>query len=202
MTDLTNLPPSTTPREFLQLVMDAVKDEPAPENASPDKGQITLTGDEGGQWTVGFEDGRLQFVEGTTDNPALAVNLSVDDWRAFMLGSVRDAIKAEVETPPLDPRMIAELYKNQDKVEQLKAIPASIALVITAEDGPHRVTIATGGAPLDVDNPQATVNVSLENFIPLATGKEDPTQAFFGGKLTIEGDVNPVMMLGMSLMQG
>ena len=202
MTDLMNLPLSTTPREFLQHIVDAVKDQPAPDNASPDKGQITLTGDGGGQWSVGFVDGKLQFAEESVDAPALAVHLSVDDWRAFMLGSVADAVKAKVETPPLDPRMLADLYKNADKIETLKAIPASIALVIQTDDGDHRVTIATGGAPLDPEKPQATVSVTLDNFIPLITGEEDPTQAFFGGKLVLDGDVNAVMNLGMTLMQG
>lgn len=200
MTDLTNLPASTTPAEFIQHVQDALKEYPAPADASPDKAQFTLSGDGGGQWYMGFVDGQLQVDEGTTEAPPVAISLSVDAWRSFMLGPVRDAVKAEVETTAFDPALIADLYKNADKVEALKAIEGNLQLVVNAEDGDHKLTITTGGVAADVENPTAKVSVALADFVAMVSGKENPQQAFFMGKLQVDGDLNLLMQMAGQLM--
>ena len=87
MDDLTNLSPDISPDAFFALVAETLANEAAPDNARPEKAQITLAGDGGGTWVSGFENDRLVISAGSTDNPPVHLTLTVDDWRAFVAGA-------------------------------------------------------------------------------------------------------------------
>src|SRR5689334_11144390 len=94
-TDFANLPADITPGAFFAAIADALKDEPAPANAAPDKLLLHVTGDGGGTWAMGFVGGRLAIDPGNASKPPMQVTTSIDDFRAFVAGSIRDAVKAK-----------------------------------------------------------------------------------------------------------
>lgn len=203
MSDLINLPRDITPTAFFELVAKELAKVPAPPNASADKAVVALTGDGGGSWVMGFEDGQLEIAQGSVPGAPLAVSMTVGDWRELVAGRVRDAVTAEVKTAAFDPAQLAKLYQSADKVERLKALQGSLKLVIEdSEVGKHyAVVVATGGATPDPASATATVSVTLADFVPLAAGRENPQQAFFMGKIRIDGDMNHVMgMMAISMM--
>jgi putative sterol carrier protein len=62
--------------------------------------QITVVGDHGGNWTITIKDQKIETKEGTTEAPALALNMAEKDFmdlvnkrisaeRAFFSGKVR-----------------------------------------------------------------------------------------------------------------
>lgn len=203
MSDLTDLPPDITPADFIKIVEETLANEPVPENASPEKGQITLTGDGGGQWTLGFVDGKLKFEAGTAAEPPMQLTMSVDDWRAFVAGALRDAVKEHVDTAALDPKTLSELYKSTEMVDKVKEIKGDLQMVIEDGDKQYVLTVTTGGVAPNADEPTARVLVTKDDFALLAAGKENPQQAFFMGKVRIEGDMNHVMgLMGLMMSAG
>jgi putative sterol carrier protein len=203
MLELTSLSRDVTPHAFFQLVETSLASQPAPPGASDDKAVMELTGQGGGSWTMGFEGGQLKIREGTVANPPLAVNMSVLHWRELVAGRVRDAVKSEVNVSAFDPGSLGKLYQSADKVERLKTLKGSLKFVIEdaeAKDA-YVVLVATGGAPRDQAVATATVSVSLPDFVPIAAGRENPQQAFFMGKIRIDGDMNHVMgLMAISMM--
>ena len=195
MADLTNLPHDITPADFFKLVDETLANEAAPDNARPEKAQITLSGDGGGSWTSGFADGRLVVEEGTTENPPVALTLSVDDWRAFVAGKVRDALKEHVDQALIDPKALSKLYASADKVDQVMALKGNLQAVIEDGDTTYTATVTTGGIAPDTENPTARIVVALPDFVLIASGQENPQMAFFSGKIRVEGDMNHVMGL-------
>ena len=202
MSDLTNLPRDITPDEFFRLIEEAMEKEAAPPTASAEKTQITLTGDGGGEWTMGFEGGRLRCQPGTTDGPPVHITATVEDWRELVAGDLRDEVKKATGVGALDPTKISELYESADKVEQIKAIVGDMAVEVVNTDAgkTHRWLVATGGAEVKAGEPSTTVSVDFGDFIDMATGKENPQQAFFTGKIRIDGDMKFLMQLFGVLM--
>ena len=195
MSDLTNLPHDITPADFFKLVNETLANEPAPDNARPEKAQFTLEGDGGGTWVSGFSDGRLVIEEGTTETPPVALTLSVDAWRAFVAGPVRDALKEHVDQTLIDPSQLSKLYESADKVDQVMALKGTLAVVIENDGTDYSALLTTGGISPDAANPTAKVSMTLPDFVTIASGQENPQMAFFSGKIRVEGDMNHVMGL-------
>ncbi|PIE20403.1 MAG: hypothetical protein CSA66_00530 [Proteobacteria bacterium] len=199
MADITNLPADISPAAFFTLVEQALASEPAPAGASPDKLQIYLEGDDGGAWTLGFVDGALKVVSEDVGGTPLQVSLTVDDWRALVAGSVRDAIAAKVDKHiGFDPETVAQLYQVTYKTEQIKALSGDLQIVIEdkGNGNDHKLTLTFGGGEPKPAAPTTTVSVDLDDFIDMANGEVQPQAAFFMGKIRLDGDMN----LAMSLM--
>ncbi|MCB9732968.1 MAG: SCP2 sterol-binding domain-containing protein [Deltaproteobacteria bacterium] len=203
MADLANLPNDITPDHFFELVESALADEPAPSGASPEKLLIHLNGDGGGTWALGFQDGKLTAKKNVGEkDPPLQLSMTVDDWRAFVAGRVRDAVAAKVNVG-FDAKQVAKLYRVTNKTDQVKAFKGNLQLVVEDKEkgGAHRVTLTFGGAGPVTDNPETTVSVDLEDFVGLAGGEINAQTAFFMGKIRLDGDMNLAMSL-MALAQG
>lgn len=193
MSDLANLPSDITTEDFFRMLEEALADEPMPQGASAEKAAIRLVGD--GEWSMGFEDGKIAFKKEEVAEPPVRITLTVDDWRAFLAGRVRDAVSEHVDTKALDPKGLAKLYRSAEKVDQIKALKGDVKFTVRDEDhgAQYSVTITTGGGEPNVDAPTTAAAVTLANFIDLATGKENPQTAFFTGKIELDGDLNFVM---------
>ncbi len=79
-----------------------------------------------------------------------------------------------------------------------------IAKVIKFDFGDHgKVRIDGVSRPNTVDNDDAaadcTIKVSMEDFLDIASGKQNPQMAFMMGKLKVEGDMGVAMQLGKIL---
>ena len=201
MADLNNLPLDISPASFFALVEETMANESAPAGASPEKAQITLTGDGGGQWTMGFVDNKLSITEDSAQNPPVQATTSVDDWRALVAGSIATTIREATGDVAVDPSKLATLYKSSTLVEQIKAYPGDLQVTLTADDGnKHVFTLTFGGAAPKPDTPTANVGIQLGDLVAMLKGEMQPQEAFFMGKIEIGGDMNFVMGLFGVLM--
>ncbi len=201
MTDFTNLPADITPTAFFSLVEDALKHEPAPSNAAPDKLLIHVVGDGGGTWAMGFEGGRLAIAPGTASTPPVQVSVSTDDLRAFVAGSIRDAIKAKAGGRTIDAREISKVYAITGKTEQIKSFSGDVQLVVENAGAAHRLTLTFGGGAPKASAPNTTISVGLSDFLGMLGGEVNPQMAFMMGQIRLDGDMNLAMGLA-SLMMG
>lgn len=195
MSDLTNLPADITPKDFFALVAETVASEAAPDNPRPERGQITLQGEGGGAWNFGFRDGNLTIEAGEASGAPVHLALSVEDWRAFVAGTVRDALQEHVESAVIDPAALTKLYESAEKVDQVMALKGTLRVTIEDEGRDYLATIATGGADPAEEPATASINMTLADFGLIASGAENPQMAFFSGKIRVDGDMNHVMGL-------
>lgn len=202
MSDLSKLPSDITPDAFFALLEEALASEPAPANASPDKLQVYLEGDGGGAWSIGFDGGRLACAAGVAASPPLQISLTVGDWRAFVAGRVRDAVAARVDVG-FDASQAAKLYRITHKTEQVKAFSGNLQVIVEdkAESSDYKLTLTFGGGTPNAAAPDTTVALDLDDFVSLAAGELNAQQAFFNGKIRLDGDMNLAMGL-MALAQG
>jgi len=200
MTDFANLPADITPAAFFALVEEALKDEPAPANAAPEKLVIHVSGDGGGTWAMGFEGGRLAITQGDAGSPPLQVSMSSDDLRAFVAGSVRDAIKSKAGGKSIDAKQVAKIYRITGKTDQVKAYTGDLSLVVENGAASHKLTLTFGGKAPNVGAPTTTISISLEDFLAMLGGELNPQAAFFAGKIRLDGDMNLAMGLAAMAM--
>lgn len=199
-TDFANLPADITPAQFFAAVTEALKDEPAPAGAAPDKLVMHIGGE---TWAMGFTDGRLAIDQGGAAKPPLQISSTLEDFRTFAAGKVRDAMKAKAgsKAAAIDAKQIAKLFRVTHKTEQVKAYSGDLQLVV--EDGAtkYKLTLTFGGGTPNPASPTTTISLTLEDFLALAGGELNPQAAFFAGKIRLDGDMNLAMGL-MALSMG
>lgn len=203
MTDFANLPADITPGAFFSAIAEALKDEPAPANAAPDKLLLHVWGDAGGTWAMGFEGGRLVINEGSADKPPLQISTTTDDLRAFIAGSIRDAVKAKAgpQAAAIDAKQVAKLFRITGKTEQVKAYTGDLQLVVENAGSAHKLTLTFGGGAPNPAAPTTTISIALDDFLAMTSGELNPQAAFFAGKIRLDGDMNLAMGL-MAMAMG
>ncbi|MGM0574229.1 MAG: SCP2 sterol-binding domain-containing protein [Myxococcota bacterium] len=204
MKELLDLPRNVMPAEFVAKVRELVADEPAPPGASDDKAVFTLVGPGGGAWNAGFEESGLVIGDGAVDSPSVQITMSVADWREFVAGRVRDAVKDQLDTTLLDPRALGLIYEDPQKVERLRQFSGDIQIIVEdrEDDADYTMTVTLGGDTPSVDEPTTTVRISMEDLVALAKGGENLQEAFFAGRIRLDGDMNLAMALMTALMEG
>ena len=197
LSDLTNLPRTIVPEAFFEKVMELVADIPAPAEAAEDRALVRLEGMGGGQWNVGFVDGRAQIREGEISDPTVQVSLSVIDWREFVVGRVRDVVTPGMDKNLLDPRMIVRIFDDRDAVEAVRDFQGTIKLTVRdpEEDGDYVLFVTLGGQAETREEPATTVEISLGDLASLVRQESTPQAAFFAGQIRIDGDMNLAMAL-------
>jgi len=203
MTNFSNLPSDITPGAFFAAIEEALAAEPAPANAAPDKLLLHISGQAGGTWAVGFEGGRLRIVEGLADQPPLQVSASIEDFRAFVAGSVRDAVKAKAgsKASAIEPSQVAKLFRITNKTEQVKAYKGDLQLRVEDGADAHKLTLTFGGGTPQPAAPTTTISITLDDFLALTGGELNAQAAFFAGKIRLDGDMNLAMGL-MAMAMG
>ncbi len=196
-TNLTDLPEDIAPATFFQLVAAELAAQPVPPGAPEDEAVVTLTGDGGGSWTIAVQGGEVTVREGAAQAPLLHATMTVDDWRSFVAGRVRDIVRDAAGRLVFDPAELAKLQERAGAVKALRDLPGTLVVRLDdAEAGAtHTLGLTTGGAPVAVDAPTATITIKVEDMAGLIAGHEDPMAAFFSGKIALDGDMNHVMGL-------
>ncbi len=197
LTHLTDLPEDIAPAAFFQLVAEELAAQPVPPGAPDGEAVVTLTGDGGGSWTIAVQGGEVTVSEGSAEAPIVHATMTVEDWRSFVAGRVRDVVRDAAGRLVFDPAELTKLQERASAVEALRALPGT--LVVRLEDGEaggtYTLGLTTGGAPVSVDAPTATITIKIEDMASLIAGHEDPMTAFFSGKIALDGDMNHVMGL-------
>lgn len=196
MTDFANLPADITPAAFFKAVEDALANEPAPAGASPEKLVFHVDGEAGGSWSMGFVGGRLKIDEGAGPGAPLQVSATTHDFRAFIAGEIRDAIKARSGGKgQIDAKKMARLFRVTEKTDQVKAFSGDLQLRMDDGAKSYKLTLTFGGGTPKPAAPTTTIKMELSDFLALTAGELNPQAAFFAGKISLDGDMNLAMGL-------
>jgi putative sterol carrier protein len=97
----------------------------------------------------------------------------------------------------MNAKAVSQALINRFDPAKAKGISAVIQINPSgADDGPHAINIADGQANIvegSADNPNATIDVAVQDWADINTGKLDPTMAFMSGKLRVGGDLGLMM---------
>lgn len=151
--------------------------------------RVELEGTGGGEWNLAVTGAKLELVK--SGEPDVVVAQSVDDWRAA-------TDLAPQGSSPRDMLMLDPATQ-----QALAAIKGVVRFEVTGfADRTWRLTVAfgKGSAPARPMEPQATITVDAETQKLLLAGKMMPPEAYFAGKIQIQGDMNLAMQLGMAMM--
>jgi len=202
MADLMNLPRMIMPAAFTELLAEAMSEIEPPADASADRVAVFISGPGGGDWHMGVTDGAFDVVEGATEAPLVSISLTVADWREFIAGRVRDVVKEQSNRSLLDPRGLAKLQGSGERASRLRGFSGDIQCIVedADEDAEYVATFTLGGQGPNVTSPTTTIRIDLGFLGRLASGAENVQNAFFAGKIRIDGDMNLAMGLMTAVM--
>ncbi len=158
---------------------------------------VRVTGDNGGEWAIGLDNGEVAISEGLKDDSLVTITISEGNFVEAVTGK-----RAEVPlgmpggaAGGMDPLKAIEEMKS--KMDALKNISGSFQFKID-DDSPFAATIKFAG-PM-TEEPTATIIINSETATELATGELNPQAAFMSGKLQIQGDMGLLMQLAQFMM--
>ena len=202
MIDLTDLPRMIMPATLAEHVEEALKDVTPPPGATADRVSAHVHGPGGGQWHIGVRDGVFDLASGVCEAPLMTMSLSVSDWREFVAGRVRDTMLQHVKRSMLDLAALSNIQGSSERATRVRALEGAIHFVVQdkEEDAEYGVTLTFGTSEGGKASATTTVSVDLDYLGHLVSGQETPQNAFFAGKIRIEGDMNLAMALMSAMM--
>ena len=177
-----------------------------------------ITGDGGGEWTVGVKDGIVKVSEGIGE-PDVTTTISAKDWIAITLGKLdgmtaftSGRLKAEGDmslltkaakffkkyTPPkAAPEVtVADIFGTMEgrvNPKGVEGVTAEYGYKITGDGGGEwTVGVKDGVVKVSegIGEPDVTTTISAKDWIAITLGKLDGMTAFTSGRLKAEGDMN------------
>ena len=202
MVDLLNLPRMIMPAAFTELLAEALGELTPPPDATDDRVAVSVSGPGGGEWHIGVTDGVFDITEGATDSPLVSISLAVSDWREFVAGRVRDVASEHADTSLFDPRALTKLQGSGERAERIRGFAGDIQCIVEdkEEDAEYTATFTLGGGTPNLAAPTTTIRVDLAYLGRLVSGEENVQNAFFAGKIRIDGDMNLAMGLMTAVM--
>jgi len=184
--------------EWMPMAAERLKDV-VKENAGDASGTLItakVTGDGGGEWSLGIADGELEVMEGARDDAAITLEASATNFLDVVSGRRDDVILAPLEKKgggggSADPGeivgMVARIAERARKVE------GSVGLNVEDPKEPFNLLVKFAGP----DTPEATVTVSvkLADLRKLASGEMSPQRAMLTRKIKIKGAMGFLLKL-------
>jgi hypothetical protein len=197
MDQLTDLPRNIVPEEFFERVLTSLVDLGDIESVIPEHALIRLEGAGGGTWFLAVREGRPVIRPGDTADPVLQITLRVSDWREFVAGRVRDELQRHLSVNLLDPRTLLRILTSEEALALVRDLSGDVQIVVE-DDAEHLSYVGTitlgSGAPC-IESPTTRVTVELEDAGRIVRGEASPQEAFFTGRIRVDGDMNLAMAL-------
>lgn len=157
-----------------------------------DKTQFNVIGE--GSWHSQVVDGRMVVRDEPADDPLLQITTTADDWDALFTGPYAQLL---VPTDPskADEGLMAmnKIILDEQKRARMRMLSGDLQIVLQTADGDYRITFTLGGKPYDHDEPTCKITVKLEDWMAIMKKQLNPQEAFFQGKIRMEGDMNLAM---------
>lgn len=196
MTTIQRPPRDITPKDFFENWLPAEYQRLSASAASPPpdlRAQVRLEGEGGGTWALTLASGELSVATGPADQADIAVEQTVQDWRAITVGEDGDGPDL---TPP-EGISIEHWFVNPAIHQALAAARGTLRFEIPGFRGrTFAAQLRFHGAA----TPEATISIDAGTVTAIREGALPPAQAFFAGKIQITGDSAFAMQIGMAVM--
>ena len=148
---------------------------------------VRVTGDGGGEWTVGLANGSTAITPGLDPQALLTFVVSEENFIQSVTGQLDDLRMKAQDSPP-DVELSPEAIRKQAEeiIAALKGLNGSLRASVDDPDRPLAVTVKFAGEMKD--RPDCEIKVKLEDVKAIASGELDPQSAFMGGRCQIEDE--------------
>ncbi|MBK7578863.1 MAG: SCP2 sterol-binding domain-containing protein [Myxococcales bacterium] len=147
-----------------------------------------------GEWTLRLKDGELEVSDGMQDDVIIQVTVAAEDFAPIF---VQGAILQEGQEIKPEQQVMAfkALTVDAERVKLVKGIAGTVAFVVEAEGGSHKLGITPGSGAPKLDAPDCRLECKMNDFMDMQTGKQNPMQLAMSGKIKIVGNAQIPMAL-------
>jgi putative sterol carrier protein len=188
-------PPSDiTPQAFFETWLPAQL--PAGQGTqAPLTVRVELEGDGGGAWDVQSGPGGVAVEPAGAGTPDVTLHQTVADWRAIIGGEPGAVSLAPPQASPTD-----LLFLDRTAQQIVQTTKGTFRFEVTGYNGrTWALSVKIGPQPLAAQ-PDATISVDAETYAAMLARTLPAPQAYFQGKVKIDGDATLAMQLAMALM--
>lgn len=145
-------------------------------------------------WSLRVKQGELLIQSGVEDDVIVQVTVPEADFKPVV---VRGAELQESEVLGAEKQILAfrVLTSDPDRVALVRNVRGSMAFVINAGAGTHKLVITPGNALPNFDQPECRLECLMSDFMDMQTGKLNPMQLAMSGRIRILGNAQIPMAL-------
>ena len=156
--------------------------------------RVDVTGDSGGTFFLNIADGELEPGDAATHEPFLTLIQERDHFERLALEAGDSALGFLGGLSGL----AGEMKLTKERIDALAGAPGTIRFCLSGEGGFDLVAHFGGGEP--APEPETTITVEMSAYQQLKSGELNPQDAFLGGQIQVEGDMQAAMQLALTMM--
>ncbi len=147
-----------------------------------------------GEWSMRIEDGELRVSSGMADDVVLQITASEADFGPIF---VQGAVQQEGAPVGAEQQVLAfkVLTVDEERIKLVKGIAGSVAFVIDSEGVTHRLAVTPGAQTPKLDDAECRLEMKMNDFMEMQTGKQNPMQLAMSGRIKIVGNAQIPMAL-------
>jgi alkyl sulfatase BDS1-like metallo-beta-lactamase superfamily hydrolase len=154
--------------------------------------------DQGEEYSLRLDHGRLLCSTGMAEDTLLQVTLTVTDFERLFVGAAERAAGR-----PLDPERhliaLRALGIDSERAALVRQATGSVALELREGEHLYRVVLTPGSAQPQLEQPACRITLDYQDWLDIEDGKVVPLQLLLAGKLLIQGNAQPLMALVATL---
>jgi hypothetical protein len=155
---------------------------------------VQVAGDDGGKFFLNIDGGHLTPGDKPTHPPVLTLVQSRRDYERL----IRDAGDSALGFLGGLSGLAGEMKLTKSRLDVLAGVTGTLFFEVTGDEGFAILThFGEGGAK---ETPDTTIRVHPEVYAELRAGRLDAQNAFMGGKLQVEGDLQLAMQVALAAM--
>ena len=156
--------------------------------------RIVIEGDGGGTFFLNVSDGELAPGDAATHPPFLTL---VQERAHF------ERLAAEAGDSALGflgglSGLAGEMKLTKERIDAMAAAPGTFLFSLVGDGGFDLVAHFGQGEP--AEEPATTITVEMSAYQQLRSGELNPQDAFLGGQIQVEGDMQAAMALALIMM--
>lgn len=187
-----SIPNDVNPREYyldiLPKIFKPLKSKYPPNSET--RLRIKVIGPNGGSWNVVIDDKfKLSVSEGISGKPQIAIEMRESDWRDMVLGKIR---------------VLTSIYnllspkKSKADYRGTLDLKGKLVMILLKRDGDEiEIVLLFKG----VEKPETKIKMAMNDYLDLMKGAIEADNAYFKGKIEIEGDIIFAMQAGQYLFR-
>lgn len=158
---------------------------------------VHLEGDGGGHFVLDVRESVLTVrpAGAPGPDPQVTMRQTVADWRAVAVGEEGAIDLAPPQASPLD-----VLFVDPSSRQVMAAVKGTVRFEVTGYNGRTWWMLVKFGPQPEAERPDATIAVDAETYSRMLARKLAPPEAYFSGKIVLQGDTSLAMQLGMAML--
>jgi len=149
---------------------------------------------DGGEWSLRLKDGELSVTQNMDDDVIIQITVSQQDFDPIF---VQGAIQQEGE--PIKPEAQVMAFKaltiDSERAKLVRDVVGSVAFVVADGDDFHKLIITPGTATPKLEDADCRLECTMNDFMDMQTGKQQPLQLAMSGRIRIVGNAQIPMAL-------